>query len=142
MAEKNLLAASAFPGFNTIRIKKSIPENILFVTDEKLQSQVITNLLKNAVEALLTGETENPTLIIKLWQTDHSVRIEITNNGPQIPVEMREQIFVPFYTTKENGSGIGLSLSKQIMLTMGGDVLLNTKNKDHTSFMVVLNKAV
>ena len=55
---------------------------------------------------------------------------------------MREQIFVPFYTTKENGSGIGLSLSKQIMLTMGGDVLLNTKNKDQTSFIVVLNKAV
>ncbi len=142
LIENNLLAASAFPGFNTIKIKKSIPENILFVTDEKLQSQVITNLLKNAVEALLTGETENPTLILKLWQTDRSVRIEITNNGPQIPAEMREQIFVPFYTTKENGSGIGLSLSKQIMLTMGGDILLNSKKEGWTSFIVVLNKAV
>ncbi len=142
LIENNLLAASAFPGFNTIKINKSIPENILFVTDEKLQSQVITNLLKNALEALLSETIDNPTLTIKLWQSDNTAKIEIINNGPQIPVEMREQIFVPFYTTKENGSGIGLSLSKQIMLTMGGDVLLNTKNKDQTSFIVVLNKVV
>ncbi len=141
LIENNLIAASAFSGFSTIKIKKSIPGNLLFVTDEKLQSQVITNLLKNAVEALLSGETENPTLIIKLWQTENPARIEITNNGPKVPPELREQIFVPFYTTKENGSGIGLSLSKQIMLTMGGDILLNPKKEGWTSFIVVLNNA-
>lgn len=141
LIERNLLAASAFPGFNTIKIEKSIPENILFVTDEKLQSQVMTNLLKNASEALLLETIDNPTLTIKLWQTDNTAKIEITNNGPKIPPNMREQIFVPFYTTKENGSGIGLSLSKQIMLTLGGDILLNTKKEGWTSFIVVLSKA-
>lgn len=142
LIENNLLAASAFAGFDAIEMKKSIPENLYFVTDEKLQSQVITNLLKNALEALTTNVTGNPILIIKLWRTDISVRIEIANNGPEIPPERREQIFVPFYTTKEKGSGIGLSLSKQIMLSMGGDILLNSKKKGWTSFIVVLNKTI
>ncbi len=142
IVESNLLAAKAFPGFDKIKIIKEIPGDFLFVTDEKLQSQVITNLLKNALEALSSDDTENPTLMIKQWQTDRTMRIEFTNNGPAIPPELREQIFVPFFTTKENGSGIGLSLSKQIMLTMGGDILLNSKKEGWTTFTVVLNKTV
>ena len=140
--ENNLLAASAYAGFNTIKVKKSIPDNFLFITDEKLLSQVVTNLLKNAMEALLTESTENPTLIIKLWQTNHKAKIEIANNGPEIPPEIKEQIFVPFYTTKENGSGIGLSLSKQIMLTMGGDIWLNSQKAGQVSFVIVMNKVL
>ena len=142
LLKNNLLAASAFPDFETVEIKKSIAEKLLFVADGKLLSQVITNLLKNAWEALFSGGVENPILVIKLWQTDRSARIEIANNGPDIPSEIREQIFVPFYTTKEEGSGIGLSLSKQIMLTMGGDILLNSERKGLTSFIIVLNKTV
>jgi len=140
--ENNLLAASAFPGFDKIKIKKEIPDDFHFVTDEKLQTQVVTNLLKNALEALSSDGTENPTLMIKLWQTDRTARIEFANNGQTIPPELREQIFVPFFTTKENGSGIGLSLSKQIMLTMGGDILLNSKKEGWTTFTVVLNRTV
>lgn len=142
LIENNLLAASALPDFKAVKIKKSIPEKLLFVTDEKLLSQVITNLLKNALEALFSEEVENPTLIIKLWQANRSAKIEIANNGPDISPEIREQIFVPFYTTKEEGSGIGLSLSKQIMMTMGGDIFLNSQKKGWTSFTIVLNKTV
>ena len=142
MIENNLLAASAFPGFDKIKIKKEISDDFHFVTDEKLQAQVITNLLKNALEALSSDGAENPTLVIKLWQADRTARIEFANNGPAIPPALREQIFVPFFTTKENGSGIGLSLSKQIMLTMGGDILLNSKKEGWTTFTVVLNKTV
>ncbi len=142
MIENNLLAASAFPGFDKIIIKKQIPDSFHFVTDEKLQTQVVTNLLKNALEALSSDGTENPTLMIKLWQTDRTARIEFANNGPAIPPALREQVFVPFFTTKENGSGIGLSLSKQIMLTMGGDILLNSKKEGWTTFTVILNRTV
>jgi nitrogen fixation/metabolism regulation signal transduction histidine kinase len=141
LLENNLLASIAFSEFDTIKIKKSIPEDFLFTTDEKLLTQVLTNLLKNAAEALLAGNTENPELIVRLWKSDLSAKIEMTNNGPAIPPELREQIFVPFFTTKEDGSGIGLSLSKQIMLTMGGDILLSPKKESRTSFIVVLNKA-
>ena len=138
LLENNLLAASTFPNFHTIELTKSIPKNLLLNTDEKLLSQVITNLLKNAYEALL-GNTENPKLSIRLSQTDTNTKIKITNNGPNIPPEIREQIFIPFFTTKEEGTGVGLSLSKQIMLKMNGDILLNKMKDVTTSFTIVLN---
>jgi len=81
----------------------------------------------------------NPCIIIKLLRIDSAVKIEISNNGPKIPPELKDQIFVPFYTTKENGSGIGLSLSKQIILQMGGDIILSTGKEQQTSFSIILN---
>lgn len=137
--ESNLLAANAFPCFGTLKIEKTIAENVLVHTDEKLLSQVIINLLKNACEALVLGKTENPELRIRLKQAENTVSIEIENNGPSIPPEIKEQIFIPFYTTKEEGSGVGLSLSKQIMLKMGGDVLLYTTKENLTLFVVTMS---
>lgn len=139
LIESNLLAANAFPGFDTLRLEKSIPENVLVPTDEKLLSQVIINLLKNACEALVQGNTEKPKLRLRLRKTENKISIEIANNGPCIPPEIKEQIFIPFYTTKEEGSGVGLSLSKQIMLKMGGDVLLYTTKDELTQFVVTLS---
>ena len=139
LIESNLLAAVAFPGFDTLRIEKSIPQNLLVSTDEKLLSQVIINLLKNACEALVQGNIEDPKLRLRLRKTVNKISIEIANNGPSIPPEIKEQIFIPFYTTKEEGSGVGLSLSKQIMLKMGGDVLLFTNQDELTQFVVTLN---
>ena len=55
-----------------------------------------------------------------------------------IPGEIREQIFIPFFTTKEDGSGVGLSLSKQIMLKLNGDIVLKTSQKDITTFSIIL----
>jgi nitrogen fixation/metabolism regulation signal transduction histidine kinase len=139
--ESNLITANAYPGFNTIKIEKIIPTDVIFSTDEKLLSQVILNLLKNAWEALLENTT-NPHIIIKLLRMGNGIRIEITNNGPQIPPEIKEQIFIPFYTTKENGSGIGLSLSKQIILQMGGDINLTSGKENQTTFSIVLNSEI
>ncbi|MDP2721519.1 MAG: ATP-binding protein [Bacteroidales bacterium] len=138
LIESDLLAAAAFHGFGAIKVEKSIPQNIVVQSDRELLSQVIINLLKNATEALYYKDIVHPTMIVKLVQTDRVVKIEISNNGPAIPPEIREQIFVPFYTTKENGSGIGLSLSKQIMLRMGGDILLVSSIDSWTTFAVVI----
>jgi signal transduction histidine kinase len=139
LIESNLITASAYPEFSTIKIEKSVPKDISFSTDEKLLSQVILNLLKNALEVLIIENTENPQIGIKLIKNDSSVKIDISNNGPQIPPELKEQIFVPFFTTKENGSGIGLSLSKQIILQMGGDIKLTTGRESQTTFSIILN---
>jgi signal transduction histidine kinase len=133
------VAAGTFSKFDTIKLEKSIPEDSMAITDEKLLSQVIINLLKNACEALIFHNAENPKIILRLRQSNNTTRIEITNNGPHIPPEIREQIFVPFFTTKEDGSGVGLSLSKQIMLKMNGDVLLNSMKEKSTTFTVILN---
>lgn len=137
--ENNIMAASTYCGFDKIILKKDLPDSCVISTDQKLFSQVIINLLKNACEALHLGNTENPTLIIKLLQTENAVRLEISNNGPDIPPEIKEQIFIPFYTTKDEGSGVGLSLSKQIMLKMGGDVILTTSKENLTQFVVTMN---
>ena len=139
LIESNLIAASAYPGFETIRIKKLIPKDVMFSTDEKLLSQVILNLLKNAIEVLIIEKTPNPYISIKLLQTGNAVKLEIANNGPLIPTEIKEQIFIPFFTTKENGSGIGLSLSKQIILQMGGDIILSSGKDEKTTFSIFLN---
>lgn len=139
LIENSLLAASAYSDFETIKIERSIPGDISCSTDEKLLSQVILNLLKNAVEVLIIEKTPNPQIKIRLTKNDNAVTIEISNNGPQIPPELKEQIFVPFFTTKENGSGIGLSLSKQIVLQMGGDIFLTTGKDQQTTFSIVLN---
>ncbi|MCF8235588.1 MAG: PAS domain-containing sensor histidine kinase [Bacteroidales bacterium] len=139
LIESNLIAASAYPEFETIKLEKIIPEDISCSTDEKLLSQVMLNLLKNAVEVLIIERTLNPKIKIRLSKNDHAVKIEISNNGPQIPPEIKEQIFIPFFTTKENGSGIGLSLSKQIILQMGGDIVLTIGKDQQTTFSIMLN---
>lgn len=138
IVENNLMAASTYCGFEKIKLKKIMPDSCIVSTDQKLFAQVIINLLKNACEALQSGNIEDPTLTIKLLQTEEAVRLEISNNGPSIPPEIKEQIFIPFYTTKDEGSGVGLSLSKQIMLKMGGDVILFTSNEHLTQFVVIL----
>jgi len=137
--ENNLLAASTYCGFDRIEVEKILMDSYIVSTDEKLLSQVIINLLKNACEALEFGEIEYPKLKIELLKTENNIRLEISNNGPDIPAEIREQIFIPFYTTKDSGSGVGLSLSKQIMLSMNGDVTLNSKDENLTTFTIVLN---
>ena len=136
--ENNLLAASTYCGFEKIDLKKNLPKRYVLSIDEKLLSQVIINLLKNACEAMVLGNIESPELEISLVRTENNVRLEISNNGPSIPAEIREQIFIPFYTTKDEGSGVGLSLSKQIMLKMNGDILLSTTTADLTTFVIVI----
>lgn len=139
LIEHNILAASTFSNYSSIELEKTIPESLMIITDEKLLSQVIINLLKNAFEAHVNGKAVRPKVIIRLIKTNNSVRVEISNNGPKILPEIREQIFIPFFTTKEEGTGVGLSLSKQIMLKMNGDVLLNPTKDEMTTFTVILN---
>lgn len=139
LLENCVVAASTYPKFETIKVEKLIPKEILFSTDEKLLSQVILNLLKNASEALILENTKSPQISIKLLASGNTVTIEISNNGPAIPAEIKEQIFIPFFTTKENGSGIGLSLSKQIILQMGGDITLSSGKNEKTTFSILLN---
>ena len=141
IVEKCLIAIRSYPLFDVITLEKSIPPDVHFPTDAQLLSQVITNLLKNAYEALI-GDKENidPRLKVKLTKEGYNIKIEIINNGAGIPPELREQIFVPFFTTKEDGTGIGLSLSKQILLQMNGDIILKPTANSLTRFIVVLNR--
>jgi len=101
--------------------------------------QVLINLIKNALESFEKNEAiENPLIQIRAGKETARIKIDICNNGKEIPSELREQIFVPFFTTKENGTGIGLSLSKQVMLKLGGDIKLGTNSQGFTCFTISL----
>lgn len=97
--------------------------DLILYADENLISQVFINLLKNAIQAI--GKQAEGQIEIKAYCNEmEEVLIEIKNNGPAIPPEIIEHIFIPFFTTKEGGSGIGLSISRQIMRLSGGSLTL------------------
>lgn len=99
------------------------PTDLIVYADENLISQVVINLLKNAIEAI--GNQPDGRIELKTSCNDmEEIWIEIKNNGPEIPAEIAEHIFIPFFTTKEGGSGIGLSISRQIMRLSGGSLTL------------------
>ena len=106
----------------------SLPDLLLYA-DESLIAHVVTNILKNAVEAGASAIT-----IAAYTAPDDSVCIDISNNGKPIPTDEAQQIFVPFFTTKPTGSGIGLSISRQIMKQSGGSIELITSDNAMTSF--------
>ena len=106
----------------------SLPDLLLYA-DESLIAHVVTNILKNAVEAGATSIT-----LAAYTAPDDSVCIDISNNGKPILSEEAQQIFVPFFTTKPTGSGIGLSISRQIMKQSGGSIELITSGDATTLF--------
>lgn len=103
----------------------------LVMLDNSQIEQVLVNLVKNALEVLAMDQQQNAqhsnkTPIIQLTLAQNSAQqlyIEISDNGPGIAEHVIDMIFVPFFTTKQQGSGIGLSLSRQIMLNHGGDLV-------------------
>lgn len=114
------------------------PDNIILYADNSLISQVILNLIKNATQAFDKSTNNKQIKINAYCDKDESVIIEIANNGPSIPQAEAEQIFVPFFTTKEHGSGIGLSISRQIMLLSGGSLTLRCDyNKEFTTTFIL-----
>ena len=110
------------------------PADLILHADENLISQVVINLLKNAIQAI--GDQPDGQIDIQVYCNEtEEVLIEIKNNGPVIPPEIAEHIFIPFFTTKEGGSGIGLSISRQIMRLSGGSLTLLPDNKE-TKFIL------
>lgn len=113
------------------------PADLLIYTDEGLLSRVVTNLLKNAMQAT----PDDGRLLIRAYTGESDkIIIEIADNGSKIDAETAEHIFVPFFTTKQDGSGIGLSISRQIMHLLGGTIeLLPYDSQGLTTFRLTLN---
>ena len=132
------------------------PKDLLTYADESLLSHVVTNLLKNAVEAFREKEREDKQechsadlqtasskkTFIRLQayaNAQESIIIDVSNNAGLIPEDVASHIFIPFFTTKPEGSGIGLSLSRQIMRVSGGSLsLLQDKAQGITTFRIII----
>ncbi|MGK7393431.1 MAG: sensor histidine kinase [Candidatus Cyclobacteriaceae bacterium M3_2C_046] len=108
------------------------PADLKLVADEKLLEQVFINLIKNAMEAL--SGVDDPALFIHAFQEKTQVVFKVEDNGKGIPEDQIENIFVPFFTTRENGSGIGLSISRQIVRLHKGQITVQSKVGKGTVF--------
>ncbi len=98
------------------------PAELMLYADPNLIRQVLINLIKNAVQAI--GGHKGRIHVRAYSSADEHVFVYVSNDGPAIPEAEAEQIFVPFFTTRSEGSGIGLSLSRQIMKLSGGTISL------------------
>ena len=111
-----------------------VPADTILKADKGMLRQILMNLIKNAIEAEATK------IIIELTNTQHPSpkTILIGNDGSPIPAENRQSLFVPFFTTKRTGSGIGLSLSRRMMIQQGGMLDLAEKNLPgcHVTFVL------
>ena len=114
------------------------PEDTMLYADRALMSQVFVNLLKNATEALLAQDCQRKITIRSTIDAEERIQIEITNNGSAIPAEVAENIFTPFFTTKTDGSGIGLAVSRQIIRLHGGSLRLKHNEAGRVTFAVVV----
>ena len=106
--------------------------DLMIYADEAQISQILINLIKNALQA---GAKHID--ISAAMGKDDEVIIRVSNDGAPIPVPAQEQIFVPFYTTKQDGSGIGLSLARQIMRQHNGSIDLLRSDEDRTVFEMI-----
>lgn len=111
------------------------PESIMIEGDEKQLSQVFLNLLKNAMQAL-EGHPHGE-LSLYVEQNKH-ISIDVTDNGPGIPPTIQDEVFIPFFTTKPEGTGIGLSLCKEIIRRHEGHLSIKESKAGKTVFHIEL----
>lgn len=107
------------------------PELALDV-DPNLVEQVLINLIVNAIEAV--KESEQPRIVLSAVNPAGKIAIKVSDNGSGMPEDVMNNIFIPFFSTKKNGSGIGLSLCKQIMMLHKGNITVQSVEKTGSVF--------
>ncbi|WP_207893823.1 sensor histidine kinase [Tenacibaculum sp. M341] len=119
--------------FSTANVSK----DLLIFADKQQVNQVLINLIHNAFQAFTNNSISKTVTLEAGIHSSNKKFIRVTDNGPGIPEEFINDIFVPFFTTKEEGNGIGLSLSKHIMHLHGGNIILHSKINEITSFTLL-----
>jgi len=111
------------------------PESLELTADPELIEQVLINLLRNAVDAIADSPQRVISLTGRMGESGHPT-VEVHDSGPGISKDMQDRIFVPFFTTKPEGSGIGLSLSRQIMRLHNGSIRVSSEVGKGSSFIL------
>ncbi|WP_421871203.1 sensor histidine kinase [Marinoscillum sp.] len=120
----------------TITFQASSTVNWQLSIDPGMIEQVVINLIKNAQEALKETHHINGKIDVQLLRHAHEVELLVRDNGPGIDQETLDQIFIPFFTTKKEGSGIGLSYSKQVMRAHKGNLKVKSRLGEGTTFIL------
>ena len=120
-----------------VTLLRSYPEKeMIFNADADQLEQVFINLLKNAIEAVEDSPTKEITISIE--HRESRMHFRFADSGPGIPKEIQDQIFIPFFTTKKEGSGIGLSLCRQIVYQHGGTLSVYSPEEGGTIFIATV----
>ena len=118
-----------------ILLEFNTTENIFVYADKKQIEQVVINLLSNCLYALIN--IENPVIKVELIKEKNRTHFSITDNGIGILNEIKDNIFIPYFTTRKDGSGIGLTLSKSIIESHNGSIKFTSISKK-TCFTITL----
>jgi two-component system, NtrC family, nitrogen regulation sensor histidine kinase NtrY len=114
------------------------PATLVVEADPDLLFQVLINLLRNAAEAAC-HHAEQPKVSLSFGlASDGRISIEVVDNGPGVAEPLRQDVFLPFFTTKEKGTGIGLSLVRQIVLAHGGSIALDSSGEGGAIFRLLI----
>ena len=125
--------------FQNIKLEVDInPIDIMLYADKSQMSQVLLNILKNAIESCDSDDKLYNIEIKSFIDNEERIHIELSNDAGKISDEIAENIFTPFFTTKRDGSGIGLAVSRQIIRLHGGTLLLSKNTEEKVAFTIVL----
>jgi signal transduction histidine kinase len=106
--------------------------------DPDLMFQVVINLLRNAADAA-RGHAASPALRLSFGMLPGGrAQIEVADNGPGVPEDMRQDVFLPFFTTKAKGTGVGLSLARQVVLAHRGSIWVGKSEAGGALFRIIL----
>jgi two-component system nitrogen regulation sensor histidine kinase NtrY len=134
---ENVVQVFSHDGMRNIRTENTNKEINLSV-DKDMMIRVFNNLIKNAFQAI--QEIENGEVVVSVSTTKEHVLIEIRDNGKGIAEEQKDKIFVPYFTTKSTGTGLGLAMVKQMVELHQGDVSFVSEEGKGTSFIVRLER--
>lgn len=119
---------------------KTLHSNLKAYADKGMTEQILINLLKNSIKAL--QDISNPVINISTWSdNNNTIYINVVDNGKGVPQKIQDKIFVPFYTTYKQGTGVGLSLSRQLANVQGGALALTKSTEGETTFTLRIKKA-
>jgi len=120
-------------------ISVNTKKDLVIHGNRQMLLSALTNLAMNAMQAMKESDkNETGKIEVEITKVNNNVCIELKDNGPGIPVESQEQIFDPFYTTRTQGTGLGLAVVKAVAKAHGGDVELKSKSNEGCTFKVTL----
>lgn len=123
-------------GLATNTVQYVVPEDMMLRIDPALMNQVMLNLLRNALDAVAT--IPNPKVEVVMSVSDTHPYLTVSDNGEGISEKVMENLFQPFYTTKEGGSGVGLSICRQIVRRHGGELTIRSRVGKGTDAVITL----
>jgi signal transduction histidine kinase len=101
---------------------------------------VVTNLIKNSIQAIEQNQTKNPRVDINVFSEKEKVVITVKDNGQGVMDENKDKVFEPKFTTKSSGMGLGLAMVKKIVNNYGGDITFISEEGKGTTFKVIFPK--